>query len=244
MRPSFAEASEGKPVEGRPDEPIEVLLQDEHLVAVCKPGGLLVHRTPEASREKRFLLQRVRDQLGGDWLYPVHRLDRAASGIVVFATSSEGAAALQSSMAAEGTLKRYQALAVGRVPEAWVIDRLLTNKKTRRKQTSRTEFERLREIPVGPDHFLSLVRARLRTGRRHQIRRHLAGEAHFILGDTNYGKGRINRFYREEFDLPRLFLHADRLQLAHPATGEPLTIQAPLPADLHEFLLKISAPAS
>ena len=224
----------------RQTEAIEVLFQDEHLVAVCKPGGLLVHRTQEAPTEKRFLLQKVRDQLGGDWLYPVHRLDRACSGIVVFATSSEGAAALQSSMAADGTQKRYQALAVGRVPEAWVIDRLLTNKETRKKQTSRTAFERIRELQLGPDHFLSLVYARLGTGRRHQIRRHLAGESHFILGDTNYGKGRINRFYREEFDLPRLFLHADRLELAHPVTGDALIIQAPLPADLTDFLSRIS----
>lgn len=222
-------------------DPIPILHEDESVVAVSKPGGLLVHRSPEAKGEKRFLLQTVRDQLGGDWLYPVHRLDRAASGVVLFARRPDLVGPLQAALAAEQTIKQYWALVVGQTPGAWVIDRLLTHHQTGRRQTSRTEFERVLELPTGPDHRLSQVQARLRTGRRHQIRRHLAGTRNFILGDVAYGKGRINRYHREQHGLPRLCLHAERLRIELPAHSRILELYAPLAADLQAFFERIQA---
>ncbi len=214
---------------------IPILYRDDWLVAVAKPAGLLVHRSREA-RDRSFLLQLVRDQLGGDWLYPVHRLDRACSGVVVFGRSSDAARALQAALAAPGTIKEYLCLAVGRAPGRFEIDRPLTNRETGRKQPARTSFRRVRVIEGSEESPLTLLRARLRSGRRHQIRRHLARAGHFILGDTTYGKGRINRPFRARYGLPRLCLHAHRLRLAHPDHGAALELFDPLADDLRAFV--------
>jgi tRNA pseudouridine65 synthase len=213
---------------------IPILYRDDWLVAVSKPAGLLVHRSHEA-RDRAFLLQRVRDQLGGDWLYPVHRLDRACSGVVVFGRSSDAARALQAALAAPGTIKEYLCLAVGHTAARFEIERPLTNRATGRKQLAHTSFWRVRAIAGCEDSPLTLLRARLHTGRRHQIRRHLARAGHFILGDTTYGKGRINRPFRARYALPRLCLHAHRLRLAHPEHGAALELFDPLADDLRAF---------
>ncbi len=205
-------------------------------MVVSKPGGLLVHRSREAARDKVFLLQQVRDQLGGDWLYPVHRLDRAASGLVVFGRSSDAARRIQAALASDTTIKEYLAVVNGIPPAQMEIDRPLTNKETRRKQEARTDFVRVARMQSETDPPLAMVRARLHTGRRHQIRRHLARTGHFILGDTTYGKGKINRHFRQAYGLPRMCLHATRLVFVHPDSGEPFELIDPLPEDLRGFL--------
>lgn len=207
---------------------IQVLHIDESFVAVSKPGGLIVHRTGE-SQDTVFLLQELGAQLGR-FLYPVHRLDRAASGVMTFAFTSEDAKLLQALLGADDARKEYVVLARGSTPEAWEEDRSLKN-DAGISQPARTAFERIAEFSR-----LSLLRARIFTGRRHQIRRHLARRAHQVLGDSTYGKGRINQFFRETYGLPRLFLHAALLEIRHPRTGERLTIRAPLEEDLREFL--------
>ena len=114
-----------------------------------------------------------------------------------------------------------------------MCDRPLTGEHGN-KQPASSEFERIAEFSR-----CSLLRVRITTGRRHQIRRHLDGLAHQIIGDTTYGKGRINQWFRENYGLPRMFLHAARLAVAHPATGEPLDLRAPLPDDLRAFLTRL-----
>ena len=212
-------------------EPIEILHLDDSLVAVSKPGGLLVHRT-RISRDRVFLLQTLARQLDRT-LYPVHRLDRAASGILVFGFSSEDARLLHGALKADPARKEYLTLVRGATPDAWESNRPLTGRSGAR-QEARTSFTTLARF-----FRLSLLRARIYTGRRHQIRRHLHHAAHQILGDTTYGKGRINQFFREEYGLPRLFLHATTLSFTHPRTGEVLTLQCPLAEDLRAFLLRL-----
>jgi tRNA pseudouridine65 synthase len=170
---------------------LELLHRDERFVVVNKPGGLLVHRTRQ-SADKVVLLQLLRDQLG-HWVYPVHRLDRAASGAIAFGVDREAARDLQAAL--REARKDYRLVCRGETPAAFVSDRPLSDKP------ARTEFERLAMV-----RGFSVLRARLRTGRRHQIRRHLAHLGHHIVGDTRYGKGGINRWLRDEFGLPRLFL--------------------------------------
>lgn len=201
------------------------------MVAVSKPGGLIVHRTRESS-DRIFLLQELGAQLGR-FLYPIHRLDRASSGVIVFAFSSESAALLQASLSSPEARKEYLVLVRGSTPDRWESDGALSNENGV-PQEARTAFEKMAEMSR-----CSLLRARIFTGRRHQIRRHLARAAHQIIGDTSYGKGRINTFFREAYGLPRLFLHAERLEIAHPVTGERLAIRAPLASDLREFLLRL-----
>ena len=211
--------------------PFHVLHRDEALVAVSKPGGLIVHRTPE-STDRVFLLQELGAQLGR-FLYPVHRLDRAASGVIVFALSSEAAAMLQAALQSPDARKEYLVLARGSAPGRFEVDRPLKNENGT-PQEARTSFEKLAEMSRA-----SLLRARIYTGRRHQIRRHLSRSAHQVIGDTTYGKGRINAFLREHYGLPRLFLHAERLEITHPLSGERLVIRAPLAEDLRGFLLRL-----
>ena len=217
-----------------------ILFQDKHLVAASKPGGLLVHRSPKSS-DRIFFLQELRNQIKTR-VYPIHRLDRPASGVMVFALSSRDAKGLQAAMAAESTKKQYLCFARGHCKDEFIVDRPLTNRskgKKGEKQEARTDFSTLWRGRIGQGLDCSLLYARLHTGRHHQIRRHLAGETHFILGDTNYGKGGINNFLRDSYELPRMFLHATRLELDHPVTGERLDLFDPLPDDLRAFLGRI-----
>jgi tRNA pseudouridine65 synthase len=207
---------------------LPIIYADESLVAVDKPAGLLVHRSPEAA-DRVFLLQELREQLGCR-VYPVHRLDRAASGVIVFALSGDGARELQASLSRAETRKEYLVLVRGETPPAWTVERPLTG-ESGEKQAARSEFHRL-----GTFSRCSLLRARIVTGRRHQIRRHLSACAHQVIGDSSYGKGRINRFFRAQYELPRLFLHSFLLALRHPRTGNALELRAPLAADLRAFL--------
>ncbi|MHC4939119.1 MAG: pseudouridine synthase [Planctomycetota bacterium] len=199
--------------------PLPILHHDARCVAIDKPPGMLVHRTKE-SVDRVFVLQTLRDQIGRH-VYPVHRLDRPASGAMVFGLDPESARLLQESLR-EG-LKEYFVLVRGETPERFVSDRELTSDKGK-KQSAHTEFERVETV-----RGFSLLKARLSTGRRHQIRRHLAHLGHQVVGDTQHGKGRINAWLREEFGLPRLFLHSQRLVCSM------VDVTAPLAGDLERF---------
>lgn len=213
-------------------EPLTILHLDAHVVAVDKPPGLLVHKTHKGANEEA-LLQRLRDQLGKR-IYPVHRLDRAASGVIAFAIDPAATAPLQAGFQADDALKEYLVLARGVTPEAFESRRPLTDDKG----VERDAWTELARVMTLPESRASLLRVRIHTGRYHQIRRHLAHAAHHVLGDTRYGKGKDNRYHRQRHGLPRLFLHAWRLDVAHPAGGR-LAVTAPLAPDLREFLLRL-----
>jgi len=216
------------------DDPplIPILHRDECCVVVDKPPGMLVHRSRE-STDRRFVLQTLRNQIGAR-VNPVHRLDRPASGVLLFATDSESTRLFHEALARPDAVKRYVVLVRGETEESFVSDRELTS-DSGKKQAARTEFERVATL----DGF-TLLRARLRTGRRHQIRRHLNHLAHQVVGDTAHGKGRINAWLREDFGLTRLFLHAERLECDHP-NGERLCVSCPLAPDLARFLEQFRA---
>ncbi len=222
---------------------LTLLYKDEQLVAVNKPAGLLVHRSNIDRHETRFALQLLRDHLGRH-VYPVHRLDKPTSGVLLFALSPATAAQLTRCFASRQVEKTYLAVVRG-VPEtAGIIDHPLAEEPDRllhdQPQTAFetkgaiTEFRRLAtvELPfaVGryPASRYSLLAANPLTGCRHQLRRHLKHLLHPIIGDTNYGEGRHNRLFRDEFHCQRLLLHAAEVSFSHPSTGEMLTIAAPL----------------
>lgn len=207
---------------------IKTLYCDETLIAVEKPSGMLVHRSQESS-DRDFLLQRVRNEVG-QHVFPVHRIDRAASGIVLFARSSDAARMLQQDWENSSTEKEYTALVLGTTPETGAVDVPLTSDKGI-KQDALTSFDRLGLFGKG-----SLLRIRIATGRRHQIRRHMAHIKHHLIGDTTYGKGRINQWYRDNFGFSRLFLHACRLRVIHPILRVPLEVSSPLPPELNGLL--------
>lgn len=202
----------------------ELLYRDAWIAAFTKPSGLLVHRgwgdddVVAVDLAREALAMRV---------HPAHRLDRATSGVLLFALSPEAAAALGACFEQGRVQKTYLALVRGVTPDEGRIDHPIPRREDGPRVPAATSFRRL-----GVFERYSLVEARPETGRLHQVRRHLKHISHPIVGDVNYGKGDINRLFRERFGLRRLALHAASLTLLHPFTGESLTLEAPLTDDL------------
>jgi len=210
---------------------LPVLYQDEALVAIHKPSGLLVHRTGLDAGERWFAVQLLRDQLGGRHVYPVHRLDKGTSGVLVFALSSSDAAAVAAQFAAHTIGKRYLAVVRGWPPEAGTIDHPLTH-ETKEPQPALTRYRTLERLalPLRADRYpesrYALVEACPETGRTHQIRRHLKHLGHPIVGDTTHGVGAHNRLWRSAFAGHRMLLACTGLDLVHPRSGAPLVLEA------------------
>jgi tRNA pseudouridine65 synthase len=205
-------------------DPLPLLYGDERLIAVAKPSGLAVHRG--WSRDRVVALTLARDRLGCH-VYPVHRLDQATSGVLLFALDPEAARRLQDQLAAGTVRKRYLALVRGITSAEGVIDHPIPREEDGPRVPAVTEYRRL-----GTFERYSLVEAIPRTGRRHQIRRHLKHISHPLIGDVRYGKGEHNRLFRERFGLCRLALHALEIAFAHPDDGRLLRVAAPVPDDL------------
>src|SRR5690554_1316771 len=222
--------------------PLTVLYRDAQLIAIDKPSGLLVHRSPIDRHEARFALQLLRDQIG-QRVYPVHRLDKPTSGVLLFALDSATARALSESWQSGGVSKHYVALVRGYFAAPGLLDyplRYLADQhgdapgSGQPLQSAQTEFAPLArtELPEPVDRYpssrYSLVHCRPITGRKHQLRRHLKHLRHPIIGDAKYGKSVHNRFFADRFGANRLLLAATELQLQHPISGAPLTISAPI----------------
>ena len=214
------------------NRPVEILYRDEALAVLAKPSGLLVHRGWDDDAEVAVTLARL---ALGKFVYPVHRLDRGASGALVFALSSEVAAALHTAFEDGRVEKRYLAAVRGIAPDAVTIDHPIPRREDGPRVPAVTRVRRL--ATAG---FFSLVEAVPLTGRLHQVRRHLKHISHPILGDANYGKGALNRQLRDEHGLARLALHAASVRFDHPLTGVPIEVTAPLPADLVAPLTRLA----
>lgn len=220
------------------EDALPILYRDDTLVVVNKPSGLLVHRSPIDRHETRFAVQLLRDQLGRR-VYPVHRLDKGTSGALAFALDSETARALAGQFAGQQVRKTYRAVVRGWPPEAGVIDHPLDGVQDAYAPAAesgpkpcRTSYRTLAtvELPVRVDRYptsrYALVELEPESGRRHQLRRHLAHLSHPIVGDSTYGKGRHNRLFAERYGVRRLLLACVRLEFTHPATGETVRVQA------------------
>ena len=222
---------------------LNILFQDEYYVAIDKPSGLLVHRSFLDKHETQFAMQMLRDQLG-QHVFPVHRLDRPTSGVLLFALSSEAARKMNEVFANHQMTKRYLALVRGFAPEHRLVDRPLKEEldkiadkfadQNKAPQEAQTEFRCLRQavlpIPLGkyPSIRYSLVECYPKTGRKHQIRRHLNYLAYPIIGDVNHGDNQHNHFFWQHFNLQRLMLFAQQLSFTHPYTNEYIHLEAPL----------------
>ncbi len=222
---------------------LEILYQDQYLVAINKPSGLLVHRSMIDRHETQFAMQLVRDQIG-QRVYPVHRLDKPTSGVLLFALDSETARRMTEVFTQRETEKHYLAVVRGYTLEQDVIDYPLKeqlDKMTDAKadqdkaaQPAVTTYQRLAtvELPYAVGRYnsarYSLLRLTPQTGRKHQLRRHMKHIFHPIVGDTSHGDGKHNALFREEFDCHRLLLHAEQLIFQHPHDGEKIALKASL----------------
>jgi len=215
------------------EDTFEILYEDEQLIAINKPWGILVHRTG-ISEDHRFVLQLLRDQMGGAHVYIVHRLDRGTSGVLLFAKSSEMASRLGEQFMARSVEKKYWAIVRGHAPESITVDYPLTDKETKNIALSAiSHFRRIDcseiNMAIGykyPTARFSLVECALETGRRHQIRKHLAHLRYPVIGDVRHGDNKQNNFFKQTFQIPRMLLHAHTLTIAHPVTGKMLNVQA------------------
>ena len=204
---------------------IEILHRDERCVAVNKPSGVATHRGWDDSDDA--LLQQVRDAVRL-WVYPVHRLDRGASGVTLFALDKEAAAAFCAAW--PDADKRYLAITRGHPPEHLAIDHAIPKAPGEERVPAVTEVWRRETFGR-----YALVEARPKTGRLHQIRRHLKHISCPLIGDVRYGKGEHNRLWRERFHLHRLALHCASLSVAHP-DGTTLNVACALAPDLDAAL--------
>ena len=230
---------------------LPILYQDEHIVIIDKPSGLLVHRSLIDKRETRFALQMTRDQIG-QYVYPVHRLDKPTSGVLVMALSSEVAAQLTEQFTQKQVSKKYVALVRGYTDDNGTIDYPLqeqldkiadkNTKPDKPAQDAVTHYETLwkGEVPIPVGRYssarYSLVSLTPETGRKHQIRRHMKHIFHPIIGDTTHGDGKHNNMFREQFALSRLLLVAKEISFNHPESGESITISVPLGDEFERIL--------
>lgn len=218
---------------------LDILFQDADYIAIHKPPGLLVHRTELDRHETRFAVQMLREQIGRV-VWPVHRLDRGTSGVLLFALNPVALAAASAAFEADAVAKHYLAVVRGWPAESGVIDQPLSRQYDDYErhragidyppQTALTRFSRLAtvEVPIAVDRYpqsrYALLAVQPETGRRHQIRRHLKHIAHPIIGDATHGKGIHNRMFQTNFGCHRLLLLCLAMQFRHPLSGAPLRL--------------------
>ena len=230
-----------------PAREFPVLLEDEHLIAIDKPAGVAVHGGSGVSFGVIEQLRQSRPQ--ARLLELVHRLDRETSGVLLVAKKRSALKALQEQFRGRETGKTYLALVLGDWPAQLKVIDLPLHKfvltggdgegERRVKVAAKDDPDGMRAITLVKVRErlpgFTLLEVTIKTGRTHQIRVHLASQGHPIAGDAKYGDFERNKALQKQ-GLKRMFLHAWRLQFNHPASGERVELQAPLPPDLQSFV--------
>ena len=233
----------------------KILYQDDYIVAIHKPAGLLVHRSPIDKRETQFAVQITQDAIGKTVL-PIHRLDKPTSGVLLFALDTSTANQLSEQFREHTINKTYLAICrgwtdkSGRIdtPLKYKLDKLADkNKKTpSAPQSALTNYRTVAHTTM--DHRIgefdkqrySLVELNPATGRKHQLRRHLKQISHQIIGDTKHGDRFHNQFFYKWLGQHRLYLAATQLEFNHPKTTQKIIIKAPLEASFQHALNKLN----
>lgn len=219
---------------------LEIIHKDDHLIAINKPHGLLVHRSPIAADADEYAIQLLRDQIGQK-VYPVHRLDRKTGGVLLFALDNDLNKQMQIAFMERRVVKKYQAIVRGFSPESCSVDYPLFDEKGRSHEAI-THFKTLEhfEVPVPfgkhTTSRYSLIEANPETGRMHQLRRHFAHIFHPIIGDRPHGCNKQNKFFLENWDMKTMLLHATELQFQHPVSGNDILIKAELQSEFQRVL--------
>ena len=222
---------------------LPIIYRDTALIAINKPAGLLVHKSAIDKHETQYAMQILRNQIG-QWVYPLHRLDRPTSGVLLFGLSPEIAQMMGQQFEQHIIEKTYVAIVRGYCQPSGIIDHPIKptadfkqdKKKVAQKpaQEAITTYRRLGTLEVDhtvdrfPTSRYSLVELHPKTGRKHQLRKHLKHISHPIIGDPKYGKSKHNRFFNEHFDSHRLLLAATQLAFTHPVTNEKVRIHGAL----------------
>jgi len=214
---------------------LDILYRDEHLIAINKPHGLLVHRSLIAADVEEFALQSLRDQIGLK-VSPVHRLDRKTGGVLLFAFDKETEIAMQQQFMENQVKKKYLAIVRGHTPDSEAINYPL-RKENGTLQEALTNYITLKraeiDVPFGAHRTsrYSLIEASPQTGRMHQIRKHMSHVFHPVIGDRTHGCNKQNKLFKDKWDMTTMLLHASQLNFKHPVTGDEVMIGAPLQAE-------------
>lgn len=226
---------------------LPLLYEDTDYLAINKPVGVMVHKTPlERSPDTLFAVDLLYRQLGYK-VYPLHRIDRPTSGVLLFAKNAAAASRLQPEFADTSIKKEYLAIVRGYMPQPHaLIDQPLAKDLEFELQEALTEYWTLAqtEIPYPSSNRYassrySLVKIYPHTGRMHQIRRHFAHIRHYIIGDKTHGDNKQNKFFDRHFQMRFMLLHAWKLTFNHPESNENITIQAPAPTHFQEMSQKL-----
>ena len=233
------------------DYELEILFKDNYYVAINKPSGLLVHKSMIDRHEIYFAMKILRDQIG-QWVYPIHRLDKPTSGVLLFALDSESARLMSEEFKEKRIQKKYIAVVRGYTekqgfinhPLSVKLDKIADKKSSAEKEPeeAQTKYKSLARVELDhavgryPKTRYSLVELYPQTGRKHQLRRHMKHLSHHILGDTKYGRGEHNKMVREYYDCHRLMLHAHGLEFLHPYTKEKVNLHAKVDKTWIHFL--------
>ena len=211
---------------------LEIIYEDDYLIAINKPHGLLVHQSSIARDATEFALQMLRDQVGKH-VSPVHRLDRKTSGVLLFAFNKDAEIAMQQQFMNTQTVKKYLSILRGFAPDAMDIDYPLA-KENGTMQDAYTSFRTLQhteiDVPFGKHSTsrYSLVEATPKTGRMHQLRKHFSHILHPIIGDRTHGCNKQNKFFLEQWNMSTMLLHASELSFTHPVTNATIHLKANL----------------
>ena len=214
---------------------LEIIYQDEHIVVINKPTGLLVHPTRIAADATETAMQLLRDQIGA-WVFPIHRLDRKTSGILIFALNKEIQTQLSKAFKDGLVNKKYIAIVRGYTDDKGIIDYAIKNLDNK-IQAALTVYKTISksEIPIAHGKHqtsrYSLIELIPRTGRYHQLRKHMAHIFHPIIGDRPHGCNKQNRFLKSEFGLHEMMLHAQEISFEHPISKNNISIEAPFHAE-------------
>lgn len=221
----------------------DIVYADQDLMVINKPSGIATHPGPGCP-ESVTCLSEVR-RLASSWVYPVHRLDRPTSGLLIFARSQEVARLIRAAFENDAVAKTYLAIVRGHTPQVGTIDKPLAHPTKGTLQSAETHFTTITygtgSWPVRPypTSRYSLVKLCPKTGRTHQLRRHMASMSHPIIGDTCYGDGAHNKAWENEMGMRRLWLHAAQISFPHPRSGCLLNLSAPLDHEWSSALKKL-----
>lgn len=223
---------------------LEILFQDDHFVAINKPHGLLVHSSSIARDATEFAIQKLRDQINHK-VFPVHRLDRKTSGVLLFALSAEVNSLMQQKFMNHEVGKKYLAIVRGYTKDEDRIEYEL-QREDGKIQEAITNFKTLQtsEIDIPSNGFktsrYSLIEVYPETGRFHQIRKHMAHIRHPIIGDRPHGCNKQNKIFLEQFNMNSMMLHASHLDFYHPITEESIKISANPLSEFERMLVTLN----
>jgi len=222
---------------------LDILYKDNHIVAVNKPHGLLVHRSSIAKNASEFAMQILRDQIN-QHVFTIHRLDRKTGGVLLFALNEDTHRAMQKQFAENLIKKTYRAIVRGYTEDEGVInyplkrdDGKIQEALTKYKTLQQTEID----VPFGKFNTsrYSLVEIYPQTGRMHQIRKHFAHILHPIIADRPHGCNKQNKMFKEKFNMDTMLLHAKSVSFNHPYTNETINITADIQSELKRMIKQL-----